>query len=468
LKFNNDGVVAEMDRKVLVIGLDCASPYLVFNEFLHDMPNIKKLMKNGIYGILKSCHPPITIPAWMVMCTSTNAGKLGIYGFRHRKDFSYKDIWIANSKTIKKDTIWNVLSKHGKKCCIIGVTPTYPPKKINGWLISGFITPDSKKDYTYPPSLKKEIEKLVGEYKFDVKFRTDRKDELLHDIYDMTEKRFKVVKYLIENKDWDFFMFVEIGIDRLYHGFWKFYDKNHHLYVPNNRYENVIREYHKYFDTQIGEILSIIDKNTVVFVVSDHGAKRMKGCVCVNEWLIREGYLVLNKKPEGIISLDDASINWQKTTAWGWGGYYARIFLNMKGREKEGVVPPEKYEIMRTEIAHKLKALRDPAGLKMDTIVFRPEDIYKECKGSPPDLMVYFDNLSWRAAGTVGHNTLYLSENDTGPDDAVHDWNGIFIKYDPHRKIHKKIDIDILDVAPTILDSMGVQIPSDMEGKIIR
>ena len=96
-------------------------------------------------------------------------------------------------------------------------------------------------------------------------------------------------------KPWDLFMFVEIGVDRIHHAFWKYMDPDHHLYEPGNPYENTILDYYKHLDRKIGELLSSAGEDTVVLVVSDHGAKRMKGAFCVNEWLIEQGDLVVKE-----------------------------------------------------------------------------------------------------------------------------------------------------------------------------
>jgi len=459
----------KMSKKVLVIGLDAAPPELVFKTFYEKLPNLRHLMENGIYARMTSAHPPITIPAWMVMVTSKKMGKLGLYGFRHRKPGTYNDIWIAHSLAVKEKTVWDILSEHKKQVIVIGVPPTYPPKPVNGYLISCFITPTTKKDYTYPKELKREIEELVGEYLIDVEFRTEQKDRLLKQLYEMTEKRFRVIEYLMTHKPWNFFIFVEIGVDRIQHAFWKFFDKQHHLYQPGNKYENVIKKYYQLIDEKIGKLLKFIDNDTVVIVVSDHGAKRMKGAFCINEWLIKKGYLTLKKQPEKVVSLEEAEVDWSKTKVWGWGGYHARVFFNIKGREPRGVIEPEKYQSFRKQLIEEITTIRGPNSEQWDTKVYTPEELYPRGRGDYPDLTVYFDDLSWRSAGTIGHNKLYLSENDKGPDDAVHSHHGIFILYDPNQKIGKRIpDIDILDVAPTILKIMDIPIPSDLEGHIIK
>jgi predicted AlkP superfamily phosphohydrolase/phosphomutase len=456
-------------RRLLVMGLDCADPELVFNRFKDKLPNIRKLMENGAYGRLESCHPPITIPAWMVMATSTNPGRMGIYGFRHRRGFSYTDGYIANSLSVKQPKIWDILAQTGRRVCLVSIPPAYPPTPVNGELISCFITPDANREYTYPPSLKQEIEQLVGPYPFDVEFRTENRDELLKNLIDMTEKHFQVIEHLLTSRDWDFFMFNEIGVDRLHHGFWKFFDRDHPRFVPGNQYENVGVEYYKLLDEHIGRILSKIPEDTVVLLVSDHGAKGMRGAFCFNEWLIKEGYLRLKERPQKVVELEKASIDWARTRAWAWGGYYARVFFNVKGREAEGVIKPEDFEREKQELTRKIMEIRDPAGRKMDTKVYRPEELYPVSIGDRPDLMVYFDDLYWRSAGTIGHDSMYLSENDTGPDDAVHAQYGIFILHDPKiGNVGQIPDVNILDVAPTLLERLGLPIPPTMEGKPVK
>lgn len=460
--------MTESTPKILVIGLDSVPSDLLFKVLAKDLPNIKKMMDKGIYTTLESCHPPITVPAWMVMMSSKSPGKLGIYGFRHRKGFSYKEGWLTNSTSIKEPRVWDLMAKVNKKVCLIGVPPTYPPIQINGKLISCFITPKDSKDFTYPPEFSAEVNNLVDKYVFDVKFRNDNRDDVITDLYDMAEKRFKVIKHLLKKEQWDYFMFVEIGVDRLHHMFWKYYDKTHPRYEPNNKYEKVIPEYYKFIDEKIGELLSIIDDNTYVLLVSDHGTASMKGAFCINEWLIKEGYLVLKKYPNSIVTLEESDVDWEKTTAWGWGGYYARVFFNVQGREQNGKIPMNEFKKVRDELNQKLLAVTGPEGEKLDNKIFYPEEFYDESNGSKPDMMVYFDNLFWRSAGTLGHNTLYLSENDTGPDDSVHWMDGVFLLYNKNKgNGHIKLDrLSIYDVAPTILNIMDMPIPNDMAGKI--
>jgi predicted AlkP superfamily phosphohydrolase/phosphomutase len=461
----------EARRRVMLIGLDCAAPELVFDRWLDDLPNLKSICGNGLHGPLRSCDPPITVPAWSVMMSSKSPGRLGVYGFRNRADHSYDRHSIANSLAIKEDRIWDILSRNGKRSIVIGVPGTYPPRSLNGLMVTDFLTPDTSCEYTYPPELKQEIERVVGEYILDVRdFRSGNKEKILADIYEMTRKRFQLARHLLAKEDWDYFMMVEMGVDRIHHALWDNMDPAHRFYEPGNKFENAIRDYYREVDREIGELLAFADKGTAVLVVSDHGAKRMDGGICVNEWLLANDYLALAEKPASPTPLAKAKVDWSRTKAWGDGGYYARVFLNVAGREPNGTVAPADYEKVREELITGLKAIRDENGREIDTHVFRPEELYKEVRGVAPDLIVYFGNLYWRSVGTVGGGNIHTFENDTGPDGANHAENGILLLRSADVSVPggRRVDgLRIIDVAPTILRLLDLPIPVDMEGRAL-
>ncbi len=454
-------------RKALIIGLDSAPAEIVFDR-RKEFPNLNRLLENGSYGTMRSSDPPITIPAWMVMSTGKDAGRLGLYGFRHRTGPAYDKMWIATAQSINEPAIWDIIGQAGGQSVLVSVPPSYPPRPLAGNRIGCFITPGADKDYTYPKELKAEIEEKFGPYLLDVPFRIENRAEILKEIYRMTEKRFEVIHYLMRTKPWNLFMFVEIGVDRVQHAFWKFFDKTHHLYEAGNEFEAVIVDYYKFVDEKIGALLKEAGDDTVVLAVSDHGAKRMKGAFCINEWLIAEGDLVLGAVPARGASIEKTPIDWAKTKAWGWGGYYARVFLNVEGREPQGIIKPADYEKEREALAERLRGIRGPNGEKWATQVIKPNEYYDDARGDYPDLMVYFDDLYWRSAGTLGWGTMYLAENDTGPDDAVHAQHGMYIFYDPQAKVSTRKDIDITDIAPTVLKALGLPVPADMKGRSLR
>jgi predicted AlkP superfamily phosphohydrolase/phosphomutase len=458
-------------RRMLVIGLDCAAPELVFDAWRADLPTISSLIARGVYGELESTIPAITVPAWSCMMTGRDPGQLGFYGFRNRADRSYERMTIANAKAVTHPRVWNLLSDAGRRVAAIGVPQTYPVQPVNGQMVSCFLTPSAKSQYTHPPELKQEIAGWIdGEFLVDVpNFRSEDKYQILSDIYRMAEQHFTVCKRLLERERYDYFMTVDMGVDRIHHAFWKYMDPQHPKHEPGNRFQQAIHDYYVFIDGKIAELLELVDEDTIVLVVSDHGGKAMVGGICINEWLIREGYLALKEYPSQIIPLEKCEIDWSKTRAWGAGGYYGRLFMNVAGREPNGVIAPQNYESERATLIEKLAGIADPDGHNIGTVAFKPEDVYREINNIPPDLVVYFGNLDWRSVGSVGHRSVWTFENDTGPDDANHAQYGIFILYDPRNpRGGKRLDgLKIYDVAPTVLAMLDQPAPEGIRGRAI-
>ena len=456
-------------NKVFIFGMDCMEPSLVFERWRDELPSLRKLAEGGAWGPMKSTVPPITVPAWTAMMTSKDPGTLGFYGFRNRKSYDYDELYFANAVYVKEKTLWQHLSRNRKSSVVLGVPQTYPPKPLNGTLVASFLTPSKDVQYTWPDEAKHELDRIAeGDYIIDVKdFRTDDKERLLEQIYVMTRRRFKVVREWVKTKPWDFFIFVEMGVDRIHHGFWRYHDENHRLYEKGHKFEFAIRDYYKYLDSEIGSVLQLLPEGVQKWVVSDHGARTMHGAICVNEFFRREGLLAFKEEPAKPTKIKTSAIDWSKTACWGEGGYYSRIFMNVKGREPHGIIEPADYEKTRDLIKAKLEALGDEHGNPIGTRAFKPEEVYAKVNGVPPDLIVYFGDLAWRSAGSVGMDALHVFENDTGPDDANHAQNGMFILNGPGVKPGKRQGARIYDVAPTVLTTLGIPVPEDMIGKVI-
>jgi predicted AlkP superfamily phosphohydrolase/phosphomutase len=459
-------------EKVAVFGLDCAEPSLMFEKWIDHLPNIKRLTQSGTFGHLTSCIPPITVPAWSCMASSKDPGTLGIYGFRNRADHSYDKLMIATALAVKEPRIWDILSRQGKQSTIVGFPGTFPiTRPIAGHMITSFLTPDTtdpKITWTYPPTLKREINELVGEYLVDVKgFRTDDKRWLLEQIYLMVEKQFKVVRHLLTTKPWDLFWMVEMGTDRIHHGLWACMDKAHHRHEPGNPFVDAIFDYYQYVDGQIGKTLECMDLDkTAVWVVSDHGCKSMVGGCMFNQWLINEGYLHFKEPVKPKQKFDVADVDWSKTTAWGEGGYYGRLFINVEDREPNGQVPHANYEAFRNELFERIEGIKDHLGQPMGNKCYKPEALYDNVKGVAPDGVVIFGDLRWRSVGMVGSDSIYAFENDTGPDDANHAQQGLYLYAHPSLPPQGRVDTPTLyDVAPTILTQFNLPVPPGMKGK---
>ena len=175
---------------------------------------------------------------------------------------------------------------------------------------------------------------------------------------------------------------------------------------------------------------------------------------------------MLNQYPKEITPFGKLDVNWEKTRVWSEGGYYARVFFNVKGREPSGVIEKSEYERFRGEIKAKLEATLDDKGQPMGTLVFRPEEIYKTVRNVAPDLIAHFGALYWRSIGGVGYPGFHIQENDTGPDDCNHAQHGSFILAASNNPLQGEIQgTHILDMAPTLLELGGYDVPNSMQGR---
>ena len=456
--------------RLVIIGLDCMAPDLVFDQWRQDLPNLARLMAQGSYGRLESSIPAITVPAWSCMMTGRDPGELGIYGFRNRRDRDYHSMAISDGRAVKFPRLWDLLGEAGWTVAALSVPGTSPPYAVNGSLVSCFLTPSTEVPFTHPPELGEQIKAWLPDFMMDVpNFRSDEKDRILDNLYSLCDQRFTLAAKLIERDRPDFLMVVDMGVDRLHHAFWKPMDPRHPQHEPDSPYATAIHDYYVHVDQRVGELLGGCDPETAVLVVSDHGAQPLMGGLCINEWLIANGYLTLQAPPTEVLPLDQVAVDWSQTQAWGAGGYYARIFLNVKGREPEGTVAMANYEALRDELATKLAQLTDPSGHPLPVKVFKPQDIYQKVRGRAPDLIVYFDDLAWRSVGSVGINALHTVGNDTGPDDANHAPFGLMIFYDPQapRAGQVMAGAQLYDILPTLLHRYGIEAPPGLRGRVL-
>jgi len=454
--------------KILVIGLDGAAPELLLGD--DRLSTIRSLMEAGCYGRLESVVPSTNVPGWMCLSTGQDPGSLGVYGLRDRADHSYKGLGVVDSRSITAPAIWDQVAGEGGKSILIGVPPGYPPRKVNGISVGCFLTPDtSTGDYTYthPPEAAATIARLVGDYPVSVKdFLTDDKARMRDEILEMSRKQFTVVRHFLENEPWDYFHFVEVGLDHIQSDFWQYHDPEHVFHEPDGPFADVVREYYLHLDEQIASILELLTEDTVVLVVSGHGARRLDGFFCVNEWLAHEGLLTLRSYPEVVTPFAKLDVDWSKTTAWSLSGSScSRVFLNVKGREPEGTIDPADYERVRDEIKARLEATTDAEGRPLGALVFKPEEIYREVRNVAPDLIVHLGGQAWRPNGGVGYPTVHVP-NDSGRFGCNHAQHGAFVLASPHLSPIGEIEgAHLLDIAPTLLELGGYPPLPDAHGK---
>ena len=289
----------------------------------------------------------------------------------------------------------------------------------------------------------------------------------------MSRKHFAVVRHFLKNDEWDYFQFVEIGLDRIQHGFWKYHDPRAR---PARARQPRIKRGRSATTTATSTrrsagSSSCSTDDTVVLVVSDHGARRLDGGFCVNEWLVREGLLVLNQLPrEGHAVRQARRELGARRAVWSEGGYYARVFFNVKGREPRG--RRSSRPITSGSATRSRRGSRRPptptAG-RSGRSSSSPRRSTATVRNVAPDLIVHFGGLAWRSIGGVGYPTLHVRENDTGPDDCNHAQHGAFILASSNNPLQGEVDgAHLLDIAPTLLELGGYDVPAVDAGPVAR
>lgn len=445
--------------RAMLIGLDCAPPALVFDRLQSKLPVLSRLIARGAHGPLRSVLPPITMPAWACMLSGRDPGELGVYGFRARGE-GYA-LRTHDARDISCDRVWDLAGRAGKKVAVLYVPPTYPPREVNGVLVSCMLTPGPDAVHTFPESLGASLRARFGPHAPDVPdYRASEPEALLDQLYRTSRHRFSVARAIWREERPDLMCFVELGLDRLHHALWVHLDPSHPEHDPSHRLVREARDYYAFIDSQVGLLIDEVDLDeAAVIVASDHGARSLRAGVAVNEWLRRHGWLVLREEPAGPAPLTPARIDWPKTRAWAEAGYYARVFFNVEGREPEGIVKAQALDDEVEEVARLLEAL--PGGAR----AHRPQNLYRKVNGRPPELMVILADLDHRAVGTVG-GPILTERDDRGPDACNHDWDGVFIEAGAGVRARGALHgCAIHDVGATLLALLEIERPADWLGR---
>lgn len=460
-------------KKIFVLGIDGAMPEKIFDEWLDELPNIKKIMEQGSYAKLNSTIPPLSVTAWTSITTGKKPAEHGIFEYLY-KDYKIPGkMNITSSFNVKEKRIWEIASDQGKKVISCFVPLTWPVKPYKGILISGPPALVESGKFAYPEEIEREIENISGgKFQIDVKFfRNMTKKDISKIIKEVTQIHLDIMRYLIKNKDWDLFFGVITGSDRMNHSFWKYCDSQHRKYDPDSEFKETLKDYYKFLDKELGKIVRILDENTLIIILSDHGFTRMHTRINLSDWLIKEKYLVLK---EGMVinhpmRLEHDMINWKKTKAFAIGAYDGQIYINLKGRDPSGIVEHKDYDSLIDELERKIKEIKGDDGNILNTKTFKKKDYFKgKYENLAPDIVIYFDNLHYGCnTSLIENKSLWSPQTAMGSDDATHSQKGIFIM-NKSKQRGDMDEIDILDVAPTILNRLNIKIPEDLKGKIIK
>jgi predicted AlkP superfamily phosphohydrolase/phosphomutase len=514
--------------RVFVLGLDGATFDVIRPLIARGaLPTFARLMEKGAWGSLASTIPPVSPPAWTTFATGKNPGKHGIIGFTQLRceDYTVKLVCGLDNRA---KTLWNVVGEHGRRVVVVNVPMTYPPQPVNGLLVSGLDTPGLHAGFTYPPELKEEILTVAPDYSINLHLggylRTDaRRREALRMILDSVDARFKVVTHLMRTRPWDLFVVRFNNPDIVQHHFWKYMDPNHPEHSPETpaEFRSAIATVYERLDRVAADILANLDEDTVLIVLSDHGAgPRINRSIHINEWLRGQGYLRLaadarahRARPALRRSLHTplaalltvahpalkrslkrlfprtfsrlslllkysgglSGIDWPATVAF--AAEEDSVRINLKGQYPRGVVEPDAYEALRDELVARLSRLTDPdTGERLFERVLKREEAYAGAQAERlPDLLLVTNgcqyDVSTRFLGhripAAGNPCVYRQPAWSGAN-GRHRPNGILFMTGPGCRPQRELtNPSLVDVLPTVLFAMGLPIPSDADGRVL-
>jgi len=486
--------------KIIVIGLDGASFHLIDSWINQgELPNLKKIKENGVWGDMKSCLPPVTSPNWKCYSTGKNPGKLGIFWWENI-DMKNKKIYSPRSRIYKNKELWDYIGETGRRVGILNMPTTYPPKKVNGFMVSG--APDAlDENFTYPSDLEYYLKKnydykinpesLVPDYSVP-----ENSEKYVREVMEIIESRFEVAKDLLEKWNLDFLHITIFYINMLHHYFW------------NNEY---VKSAWKLIDKKIGELIKKEEYN--VIIMSDHGSNEVEVIFNINVWLEKEGYLKINKKIYNFSNLLlKLGINQEKLTKLTNISYIGKIFRKVlprriisiipgedgviRGKDKKYIIDWDKTKVLASgqgpiylnvnrnteeykniveDLIAKLENLKNPSNnKKIINKIYKKDDIYSGKYINEAPSLIADQAKGVRISDDLGKkNVLEFPKkvNARSPRSwrAENKKIGLFMAYGPDIKKNKRVeDVSILDLAPTILHMFNIPIPKDMDGRVLK
>lgn len=487
------------ERKLIIIGWDGAT-FDVIKPLIRAgrMPVIASLLENGVHGRLVSTIPPLTPVAWTSIATGVNPGKHGIFDAMMFSRAGRKLSFI-NATNRKIKPFWTLLEESGKTTNVFNVPVTYPPDPVSGAMISGMFTPFGVRDFTYPAGLLDEVEARFGRYEIECE-NTDEPASYLKNIIEVEiDFREKVIMHLMDRGRWDLLYAVSMATDRVQHFYWGYLDPSR---KDHAKYKDAIYSVYEKLDASLGRIIKKAGDNATVMMVSDHGSGPLKTAFFLNNWLIQNGYLsmkegsaapahkaggprLLKKALKRIlpafvkdalrsrmipdhnkeINVFSSFIDWTKTRAFS-EGVSCGIYIN------EETVPREAYDETVDGIIGKLKALRGPDGNPVVERVYRRSEAYS---GGYVDMAADLIVICAPTYQIIAPNEVLFFGGELSSDlfmehkwSGRHEQEGIFVL--SGEGVRKGVELkhcSLIDVAPTVLYLMGVDVPQDADGHVL-
>ncbi len=495
-----------MSSGVTVIGLDAATLDVIYPLIdAGELPNLARILGDGARGTLRSTTHPLTPLAWTTMVTGVNAGRHGIWDFVER-DESGHHVRLVNGSYRQAPAIWDLLSSVGRTVGVVNVPFTWPAPRVNGFSIAGMDASAREDAMTHPATLLATLEQRFGPLVHDHAFPIDETGAVeIERVRKVCDQRVEIVRWLSEEYRPELLFVVFMAADHIHHLCWPEWERD--------GTRSLVAAVYRLLDDAVGAIEQSTGPNRDLLIVSDHGGGSLDGVINLNAWLASEGYLsyigggsqlgrgdlarrtvdrifgLQRRLPRGARSalkrrlpgLRDTAlrlreytvVDWERTQAFSYGTF-GNIVLNVRGRERHGVVAREDYEPLRQEIADKLSELKSPAGDPIVASVHRREDLfYGDALERLPDLVVEFDRYAWLGKGTLTRRADTIWDTiDIAPETDLayvgsHRHEGVIALSGPSIRTDVDLKASIEDVAPTILYLLGESIPSDLDGRVL-
>lgn len=454
-------------------------------------------MKEGAWGNLRSTIPPISPASWTSIFTGLKPTKHSIWSFVKQREGSYH-IRPISSKDIKGIPLWKVLSENGVRSVFVNIPFFYPPSEFNGVITTGLGTPSKNSNFAYPSGVKEKILEEFPEYNVDFNedkiLRSRDKSLILEEIFKTTKAHIDAFKYLYDSEkdSAEVFSVVLRSLDVVQHYFW------------NN--EGVLLLFYRQADDFLRWCIETKEENDTLLVCSDHGFRHVDKKIYVNEifkkWrFLSENNSKMDIKNKVLPSLESIHellvylgfrnliwrikrsthlkklfrifpsdfsyierIDWNNTDAYMEGGSSGIIRINLEGREPEGSVPKEDYDIVREKVIEKLSQFRDPdTGDRVFINVWKGEDIYGDVVEDCPDIVVYPKEGYTLSGGFSESGRIIEEETERNGDHAL---KGVFCTYSKSISNCMLDDINVWDVAAVVLGSKGLPIPDYLDGGV--
>jgi len=483
--------------KAVVIGLDGAAWHLLDPLFEDGaMPRLKALRERGAWGTLKSTVPTYTPPAWTSAATGVNPGRHGIYGFieghaQHTQE-------LVHSGKIKAPTVWEIANAQGARAGIYNLPLTYPPRKLEGWMVSGMMTPgygEQQRGFVYPHEHESRILEWAPGYVVDVSanYEQDWRDAALCDRALVSiGQREKVLQGLLELDAPDVVFSVMEAPDRLQHVYYRYMDPSDELYESPEaeRLRPAIASCFEAIDRVVGVLEDYAGSDGGIVVCSDHGFTAWEVSVHLNALLAEWGYLKLKPSAKAMQtgaarklvpiakrflprkvareakSRTFAAVDWSKTRAFASPIPQQGLFINLKGREPHGIVELSELGSLKDDLVQRLAGLRAPDGMPVTDRVYRSEDVFRgEALKGAPDVLPVLRDHRFELDDELFHTQAFTDLRHLPR--GVHHPDGVVVVAGPGVRSGRRISGTVMDVTPTLLYQAGLQVPTGLDGTVL-